>query len=136
MGSYQLEFLNRFIYPSSFDITLSIAILANSQDFYEVNAKLDSGSVFCIFQRQYGKLLNLELEAGISQRIRTATGSFLAYGHEITISIEGIEWQATVFFAADEYFPVNVVGRVGFLDRLRIGLVDYEQTLYVSAYDD
>ncbi len=136
MSPYQLEFLNRFTYPSSFDITLSIAISANSQDFYEVNAKLDSGSVFCILQRHYAKLLKLDLEAGISQRIRTATGSFLAYGHEIIISIEGIEWQATVLFAADEYFPVNVVGRIGFLDHLRIGLVDYEQTLYFSPYDD
>ena len=103
-----------FYLSEQFWITLSIAISANSQDFYEVNAKLDSGSVFCILQRHYAKLLKLDLEAGISQRIRTATGSFLAYGHEIIISIEGIEWQATVFFAADEYFPVNVVGRVGF----------------------
>ena len=80
--------------------------------------------------------MKLDLEAGTPERIRTATGTFLAYGHEITLSIEGLEWQATVYFAEDEYFPVNVVGRVGFLDRLRIGLVDYEQTLYLSAYDD
>jgi hypothetical protein len=101
-----------------------------------VKAKLDSGSVFCILQRRYAKLLELDLEAGTLQHIRTATGSFLAYGHDIILSIEGIEWHATVYFAEDEFFPVNVVGRVGFLDRLRIGLVDYEQMLYLSAYDD
>jgi hypothetical protein len=28
------------------------------------------------------------------------------------------------------------VGRVGFLDRLRIALVDYEQLLYLGAYDE
>lgn len=136
MSPYQLDFLTRLIYPRGFDITLPIAISANSQDFYDVRAKLDSGSVFCVLQRHYARLLNLDLEAGIPQRIRTATGSFLAYGPEIMLSIEGIEWQATVYFAEDEYFPVNVVGRVGFLDRLRSGLVDYEQTLYLSAYDD
>ncbi len=136
MSPYQLDFLTRVIYPSGFDIMLPIAISANSQDFYEVQAKLDSGSVFCVLQRHYSRLLKLDLEAGIPQRIRTATGSFLAYGHDIIVSIEGIEWHATVYFAEDEYFPVNVVGRVGFLDRLRIGLVDYEQTLYLSAYDD
>lgn len=90
----------------------------------------------CVFQRRNAALLNLDLEAGAPQRIRTATGSFLAYAPEITLSIEGLEWQATVLFAEEEHFPVNVVGRVGFLDRLRIGLVDYEQTLYLSAYDD
>jgi hypothetical protein len=136
VSPYQLGFLTRVVYPSSFDITLSIAISANSQDFYEVKAKLDSSSVFCILQRRYAKLLELDLEAGTLQHIRTATGSFLAYGHDIILSIEGIEWHATVYFAEDEFFPVNVVGRVGFLDRLRIGLVDYEQTLYLSAYDD
>ena len=41
-----------------------------------------------------------------------------------------------MYFAADENFPVNVVGRLGFLDRLRVGLVDYEQTLYLSAYNE
>jgi len=40
-----------------------------------------------------------------------------------------------VYFAADEGFQINVVGRVGFLDRLHIGLVDYEQTLYFAAYE-
>ena len=136
MSNFSLDFLNRIVYPSYYDITLSIFVAADSQSFFRVKAKLDTGSVFCVFQRDYADLLNLDLEAGIPERIRTATGSFLAYGHEITLSIEGIEWQATVYFAEDEYFPVNVVGRVGFLDRLRIGLVDYEQTLYLSAYDD
>lgn len=136
MSNYTLEFLDRIVYPNSYDITLSVFISADGQEFFPVDVKLDTGSVFCVFQRRNAAILNLDLEAGTPQRIRTATGSFLAYAHEITLSIEGIEWQATVLFAEDEYFPVNVVGRVGFLDRLRIGLVDYEQTLYLSAYDD
>jgi hypothetical protein len=74
------------------------------------------------------------VEDGAAQRIRTATGSFLAYGHEVTLTTGGLEWQAAVYFAAEESFPVNVVGRVGFLDRLRVGVVDYEQLLYLSAH--
>lgn len=41
-----------------------------------------------------------------------------------------------LYFAADENFPVNVVGRVGFLDKLRVGVVDYEQLLYLDAYSE
>jgi hypothetical protein len=34
-----------------------------------------------------------------------------------------------------EAFDLNVVGRVGFLDHLRVALVDYEQTFYASLYE-
>ena len=45
-----------------------------------------------------------------------------------------MEWNAVIYFAEPENFPVNVVGRVGFLDHLQVGLVDYEQLLYLSPY--
>lgn len=40
-----------------------------------------------------------------------------------------------VYFAEPESFSLNVLGRFGFLDRLRIGLVDYEELLYMGLYD-
>lgn len=136
MSLFQQDFLYRILYPGGPDIAFSILISSDSQTFYEVGVKLDTGSTFCVFHRQYAEMLGLDVERRTPQRMRAATGTFLAYGHDILISVEGIEWHATVFFAEDEFFPVNVVGRVGFLDRLRIGLVDYEQTLYLSAYHD
>ena len=86
------------------------------------DVKLDTGSSFCIFQRHYGELLGLEIEKGEPEIIRTATGKFIAYGHEITLTVANLEWNATVYFTKDETFPVSVVGRLGFLDRLKIGL--------------
>ncbi len=136
MSLFKQDFLFRILYQGGPDITFPILVSSNSQGFYEVDVKLDKGSTFCVFHRRYADLLDIEVERGTLQRMRAATGTFLAYGHDILISVEGIEWHATVFFAEDEFFPVSVVGRVGFLDRLRIGLVDYEQTLYLSAYDD
>lgn len=59
----------------------------------------------------------------------------MTYGHEVTIAIEDIEWQAMIYFAVDEFFPVSVLGRTGFLDRLKIALIDYDQELYLNAYD-
>ncbi|NOT62082.1 MAG: hypothetical protein HOP19_17855 [Acidobacteria bacterium] len=37
-------------------------------------------------------------------------------------------------FAKPKDFPVNVAGRIGFLDHVQRGLVDYEQLLYLSPY--
>lgn len=101
-----------------------------------VRVKLDTSSTFCVLQRRYAELLDLDVESGTSKRIRTATGTFMAYGHEITMTVSRLEWQAVVYFAEDENFPINIVGRVGFLDRLRVGVVDYEQLLYLAAYDE
>ena len=43
---------------------------------------------------------------------------------------------AMVYFAAEYGFPRNVLGRRGFIDRLRLGIVDYDGVLLASAYDD
>ena len=95
----------------------------------------DCGSKFCVFQPHFARLLGFELESGAPQRIRTAAGSFPAYGHEVTLTVGELEWQTTVYFAEPEDFPINVVGRIGFLDHLRVGLVDYEQLLYLGPYE-
>jgi hypothetical protein len=72
----------------------------------------------------------------LQQVIETARGSFLAYGHEATLIVLGLEIVATVYFADDENLPINALGRVGWLDRVRLGLIDYDSRLYLSAYDD
>jgi hypothetical protein len=53
----------------------------------------------------------------------------------LTLWVFDLEWQAVVYFAEPEAFDINVVGRVGFLDRLQVGIVDYEQLLYLGLYD-
>ena len=78
---------------------------------------VDTGSTFCVFDRIYGETLGLNIESGLEQRITTATGSFYCYGHEVTIVVFGLEWQAVVYFAETDAFSLNVLGRVGFLDR-------------------
>ena len=135
MNGWQLTFSERFDYSRFNNIVLPIRLSTDKANQILLRARVDTGSTFCVFQRPHADLLNIDLETGTPQRIRTATGTFVAYGHEVTIEVGRLEWQADVYFAEDEGFPVNVVGRVGFLDRLRLGLTDYEQLLYLSAYD-
>ena len=136
MNSYQLSFTHRFFYSGEANIIVPILLASGPKTIIPVDAKLDTGSTFSVFQRVYADLLGLEVERGLAQRIKTATGSFLARGHEVTMIVRELEWHAIVYFAGAEDFPINVVGRVGFLDRLRLGLVDYEQVLYLAAYNE
>jgi len=136
MSKYNLAFAENIKYPHHKQgIDLGI-ILKNGEKRVSVEAKVDTGSTFCIFQRQFAELLDLESEKGDVELIRPATGKFIAYGHEVILQIANLEWETTVYFAQDEYFPVNVLGRIGFLDRLQIGLIDYEQLLFIDSLEN
>lgn len=41
-----------------------------------------------------------------------------------------------VFFFADAEIAKNVLGRRGWLDRVRIGIVDHDQLPYLANYDE
>lgn len=134
MNSWSLTFRECVDYSRFDEITVDIWLIS-STSFVELDAKVDTGSRFCIFQPSIAEKLELDLLSGVPKRMRTAAGSFPAYGHEITLVVYNLEWQIMVFFAEPEEFPVNVVGRIGFLDHLRVGLIDYEQLLYLDSYE-
>lgn len=136
MNSHLLEFAHRYSYALDEEITLPITLYSDLFLPAEFFAKLDTGSTLCVFERKYAELLQLDIESGHPQRIRTATGYFYAYGHEVTLCFLSFEWQTMVYFAESEAFDLNVVGRIGFLDQLRIALIDYDQVLYASRYED
>lgn len=47
----------------------------------------------------------------------------------------GVSTYAMVYFFADEEINKNVLGRAGWLDRVRVGLVDHDSMLYVAPYN-
>lgn len=108
--------------------------LSVGDEAVKVTAKLDSGSTYCVFRRARGEALGFDIESGMPQRISTATGSFLAYGHNVTLSGLGFALDVMVFFAADEWFNRDVLGRHGWIQQLQLGVVDYEGKLYVGKY--
>jgi len=114
-------------------VPVGISLVGNTVDLV---AKLDTGASLCVFQRQYGELLGLRIETGRSQWMSTATGRFLTYGHPVTLEVLGLTFETTAYFAADPQYSRNVLGRRGFLDLVRIALIDYDGRLYLGPYEE
>lgn len=121
--------------PRAVDINVPVTLRSGGKT-WAATAKLDPGSTFCVFQREIGEHLGYDIERGDPQWIGSVRGSFLTYGHEAILIVLGIEVVATVYFAVEDHFPINVLGRVGWLNRLRLGLIDYDGRLFLSEYDD
>jgi len=130
-----LDFDSSYHYADSRDgINVPITLSVGTQSL-ELLAKLDTGAAHCIFERRYADMLGLDVETGRLQIFRTVAGTFAAYQHEVTIRTLEIEFPAVVFFAQDPAFSRNFLGRLGWLDRLRIGIVDYDRLLLVGSYE-
>jgi hypothetical protein len=120
---------------SFFDVGITVDLILQSGNLkVDVVAKIDTGSTFCVFERYHGEGLDLEIESGLPVTIGTATGTFKAFGHELTLSVLGIETTSTVYFAESEYFDRNVLGRIGWLNKVKLGLIEEENKLYLSKY--
>lgn len=100
------------------------------------SAKIDTAATYSIFERRYGEQLGLDIESGMRQRFGTAMGGFYAYGFRVTLSTAGFDFNSMVFFATDESFTKNVLGRIGWLDKVVLGLIDYEGKLFLSKYGE
>lgn len=134
---HTLNFSDQINYPEDEQgINLDILLSIDNRNFVSVIVKPDTGSTFCIFQRKYAEALEIEVETGSKESIRSAKGNFTVFGHWVNLKFLTMEWSAMLYFAQDEDFPVNVVGRAGFLSFLKIGLVDYEHTLYFNSYNE
>jgi predicted aspartyl protease len=132
--AHTLTFTIRHQYgQTSTSITVPAELKVGDRRVRIPDTKVDTGASFCIFNKGYGESLGLNVEAGRPEQIGTATGQFRAYGHEVVLSALGLEFHVLVYFADVQR---NVLGRRGWLEQVRIGIVDHDGELFVSAYDD
>lgn len=132
--SFILEFDNSIQYDAGLSgISIDVSLKLDDKKV-DVAAKIDTGSTDCIFSRETGKRLGLEIEDSIAVNISTATGYFKVFQHFVTLNFLDIEFDAIVFFAENESFNRNILGRHYFLDQLKLGLIDYEGKLFLSRY--
>jgi hypothetical protein len=118
------------------DLGITVPVtLRSGEDSFDLSAKVDTGSAFCIFRRDFGEILGINIESGLRQDIRTAAGSFVAYGHTLSFSVLGYDFDGVVYFASDYNFRHDVLGRQSLLEQIKLCIVDYERKLYLSRYE-
>lgn len=116
-------------------ITLPVLLISGEFDT-DVEAKLDTGASHSIFARIHGENLHLDIESGEPLTVSTVRESFRVFGHELTIRFLDLEFYTKIYFAEDETMRRSVLGRQGFLDRVKLGLIDYEGKLFLSSYGE
>ena len=134
--AFTLDFAQLIGYdPSQAGIQINVG-LSLIESRTEVSAKIDTGSTDCVFTRSSGEQIGLNIETGLLVKVSTATGYLTTYRHFVSLSVLGYEFDVGICFAGDENYKRNVLGRHGFLDRVILGLVDYEGKLYLSKYGE
>ena len=98
-------------------------------------ASVDTGASFCLFAGELAEKLGLDLTSGERKRFRTANSSLETFGHEIEIGTMGVVTYSMVYFFADPSIIKNVLGRAGWLDRVRLALIHHDNTIYLAPHD-
>ncbi|HMV48340.1 MAG TPA: retropepsin-like aspartic protease [Blastocatellia bacterium] len=133
--SFQLTFSRRHKYEETDSgIPLNVILQFGGSEV-ECAAKVDPGAQFCLFRREVAEQLGIDVEAGIKQNLRTLNGSLVAYGHDVKLITLKVELDSYVCFAKDYGLPRNLLGRIGWLRRIRLAIIDYDQELYLSDYN-
>ena len=131
----QLEFTSVHDYSRDDESIVLPVLLRVGANQVPVAASVDTGASFCVFGTEIAEALGLDLTSGIRKRFRTANSGFEAYGHEIELIVFGVATQSMVFFFADPLIDKNVLGRIGWLDRVRIGLVHHDNKIYLAPFN-
>jgi hypothetical protein len=129
-----IDFENVYHYDTlKTGVTLPVSLKYGSLET-TVRAKIDTGASHSIFERLHGEYFGLEIENGELLSFSTVMGSFRAFGHELSVRFLNIEIYTKIYFAEDDNFRKNVLGRQGWHDRVKFGLIDYEGKLFLSEY--
>ena len=131
----QLDFTDEHRYRDNDEGISLEANLTYAGTTLAVLAKVDTGAAVCLFSYEDGLDLGIPIEQGIPKRLSGLKGSLEAYGHEITLQTGDIAFQGVVYFAKHPGLKRNLLGRQGWLRNLKLGLIDYDNVLYLSAYD-
>ena len=135
VGIHQLEFTRTHSYAGR-DASIIVPVaLRSGALFADLVASIDTGASHCLFENAYAARLGLDLTTGVLTRFQTANSIFDAYGHEVEIDLLGIVTHSLVYFFAEPSIRKNVLGRGGWLDRVRVGMVDHDRALYLAEYD-
>lgn len=134
--NYQVNYSVKEIYDSrKVGITIKTVLRRNGLSVIS-RAKIDTGAEFCLFARELGEELELEIENGYRKNLSTLGGNLTAFGHNVELETLGLKFDSLVYFAADHALNRNLLGRTGWLQLVRLGLDDYRNEIYISPNNE
>lgn len=134
--SFQLTFRDRRRYETSDGAITVAAFLSFGNNRVKCAAQVDTGAAVCLFGRELADALGIDVESGHKIHLSTLVGSFPAYGHEVTLETFSLKLYTIVYFVAHDGLERNLLGKFGWLQKVRLGVMDYDEEIYLSAYDD
>lgn len=109
--SYEIEYAVKHIYDSRrVGITVKTILRRNNLSVV-FNAKVDTGAEFCLFARELGEQLDIEIESGHRKNLSTLAGDLAAFGHYVELETLGLKFDSMVYFAQDYSLNRNLLGR-------------------------
>jgi len=132
----QLTFTGKCRYPDNPSGITIAATLGYGANSLIVTAKVDTGAEACLFSLENGLRLGVPVEKGFPETFSSLGGNIEAFGHEITLQTGDLIFQSVVYFAKYPGLPRNILGRRGWLRNLKLAVIDYDNLLYLSAYDE
>lgn len=132
--SIQLSFTEQLEYDDNpAGITIFVS-LGYGEKNLRIEAKVDPGAEVCLFTYDVARRFGIQIETGIPITLHTLTGPLEAFGHEVTLQTCDMVFQSVVYFAKYPNLPRNILGRQGWLRKLKLAVIDYDNLLYLSAY--
>lgn len=132
--SIQLSFTEQLEYDDNpAGITIFVS-LGYGEKNLRIEAKVDPGTEVCLFTHDVARRFGIQIETGIPITLHTLTGPLEAFGHEVTLQTCDMVFQSVVYFAKYPNLPRNILGRQGWLRKLKLAVIDYDNLLYLSAY--
>lgn len=134
--AFTLPFSQQLYYEDSLEGIKLDATLRYGEEVVTCSAKVDTGAQVCLFEREIGEGLGIDIESGHRIRLRTLTGTLTAFGHELTLQTAGLTFYTVVYFPSTYNLQRNLLGRHGWLRLIRLGVIDYDNMLYLGQYND
>jgi predicted aspartyl protease len=100
-----------------------------------VEAYFDTGSTYCVVPREAGERLGLDVEAGTLTTLRTGGGPMPGYLHYVNLTIGDLIFE-DVPLCVEKYQGLDrcLLGRAGWLQKVRLGMSTYDEQLYLNPH--
>lgn len=123
------------IYNPSIGLEVPLILGYGNQEV-QTTGFIDCGAEACVFRNEITRQLGIDVEAGLPKLFGPASGGTIeTFGHFIHFEFFGITFESMAYFARYTGLHRNLLGRLGWLNKLRFGLIDYDSTLFLARYD-